>query len=134
MIDNGNGTVTDSNTGLTWKQCLVGQSGATCTGTASALNWEGALALDDGTWRVPNIKELQSIVDYGSYGPAVNQACFPGLSGDDEFVWSASSVAANSSDSWVINFKTGLFVNVYPQTDTANVRLVCDGGITSCQP
>jgi len=59
--DNGNGTITDQATGLTWQQDDNG----------SGVIWEDALdycedltlgGQDD--WRLPNAKELQSIVDY----------------------------------------------------------------------
>ncbi len=60
-MDNGDGTVTDRATGLTWQQ---GDSGRD-------LDWAGALAYAESLelagyddWRLPNAKELQSIVDY----------------------------------------------------------------------
>ncbi|HJM62116.1 MAG: hypothetical protein CMN05_11750 [Roseibacillus sp.] len=59
--DNRNGTITDTSTGLTW----------TRTDSGKGLNWQDALAyaknLELGghsDWRLPNAKELQSIVDY----------------------------------------------------------------------
>ena len=59
--DNGDGTVTDHATGLTWTQADSGKG----------MNWEDALAhaedlelADHDDWRLPNAKELQSIVDY----------------------------------------------------------------------
>jgi arylsulfatase A-like enzyme len=59
--DNGNGTVIDHATGLMWQK---GDSVVT-------QNWEQALAYAEGLelagyrdWRLPNAKELQSIVDY----------------------------------------------------------------------
>jgi hypothetical protein len=62
--DNGDGTVTDNATGLMWSR---DDSGA-------GMNWEDALAwvqqkndenyLGYSDWRLPNAKELQSIVDY----------------------------------------------------------------------
>lgn len=71
FVDNGNGTVTDHATGLTWMQSDSG----------NALDWEGALnycaSLDYGSindWRLPNAKELQSIVDYTRSPDTTNSA------------------------------------------------------------
>jgi len=59
--DNGNGTITDRATGLMWSKADSGRG----------MNWEQALAYAAGLklaghsdWRLPNAKELQSIVDY----------------------------------------------------------------------
>lgn len=55
--DNGDGTITDRATGLTWQK----------KDSAKAMNWEQAIAYAarlKGGWRLPNAKELQSIVDY----------------------------------------------------------------------
>jgi hypothetical protein len=61
FVDHGDGTVTDGATGLMWQQADDG----------SAYNWEDALSYAEGLvfagyddWRLPNAKELQSIVDY----------------------------------------------------------------------
>ncbi|MCM2370299.1 Lcl C-terminal domain-containing protein [Aporhodopirellula aestuarii] len=68
--DNGDGTVTDQATGLTW---LQGDSGTLKAGDHhdGKLNWQQALAWAESLefaghsdWRLPNAKELQSIVDY----------------------------------------------------------------------
>ncbi|HPD14781.1 MAG TPA: DUF1566 domain-containing protein [Planctomycetota bacterium] len=59
--DNGDGTVTDRATGLMWQQADSGKG----------MNWQEALAYAGGLalaghcdWRLPDAKELQSIVDY----------------------------------------------------------------------
>ena len=64
FTDNGDGTVTDASTGLMWLQADSGE----------AMNWADALAwvqqknsenyLGHNDWRLPNVKELQNIVDY----------------------------------------------------------------------
>jgi hypothetical protein len=70
FADNGNGTISDNATGLTWLQADSGSFGVGSYGDGS-LNWEQALAwcasLDyagSSDWRLPSIKELHSIVDY----------------------------------------------------------------------
>ncbi|PQJ96214.1 DUF1566 domain-containing protein [Chromatium okenii] len=43
FVDNADGTVTQSNTGLMWAKCSEGQSGTNCTGDAKTMNWSAAL-------------------------------------------------------------------------------------------
>lgn len=68
FVDNGDGTVTDTATGLTW---LQGDSGTFGVGAGGGLDWLEALAWAEGLthaghddWRLPTAKELQSLVDY----------------------------------------------------------------------
>jgi Protein of unknown function (DUF1566)/EF hand len=68
--DNGNGTVTDHATGLTWMKVDSGKLRAG-RGEDGKLNWSEALRWAEdlkyaghSDWRLPNAKELQSIVDY----------------------------------------------------------------------
>lgn len=81
FIDNGDGTVTDKATGLTWQQSDDG----TRREWAEALAYCEALELgghDD--WALPDSKALQSIVDYRRTGyPAIDEAYFA-ISEDSE--------------------------------------------------
>jgi len=95
FVDNGDGTVTDNATGLMWSQDDNGE----------AVNWEAALAYAEGAttagyddWRLPNIKELQSIVDYSGTFPCINTSVFniteyTNMMGqtDYPFFWSSTS-------------------------------------------
>jgi len=73
FVDNKDGTVTDNATGLMWAQ----------DDSQKAMNWEEALAYAENStyggyddWRLPNIKELQSIVDYSGSFPALDTSVF----------------------------------------------------------
>ncbi len=73
LTNNGNGTVTDSATGLVWQQS---EGGSTTWG--EALNYCEGLTLggmDD--WRLPNVKELESLTDDTLSMPAINTTYFP---------------------------------------------------------
>jgi Protein of unknown function (DUF1566)/Repeat of unknown function (DUF5648) len=132
FTDHGNGTVTHNLTGLMWKQCAQGLSGASCTtGTATAMTWSAALsaAVADTTagysdWRLPNKKELESIVESCGWSPAINQTLFPAAPA--LYFWSASSYVPDPSNAWFVNFNVGYTSN-YFKTYNFNVRLVRGG-------
>jgi len=125
--------VTDKITGLIWKRCAEGMSwnGATCSGTAITLNWEGALAhaiavssSSGQTWRLPNIKELNSLVETVCNKPSINQMIFPSV---EEYSWSSSLIMYNGSvqNDYVYVLSIGNGVNVSKMTsDYLSVRLV----------
>lgn len=114
--DNGDGTVTDTETGLMWDKCTWGLSGSNCSsGTASPSTWVAALAaaqtanaadyLGYSDWRLPNVAELRSLVETACYNPSINEALFPGTQGSA--YWSASAYAGSSVIAWVVGFNSG---------------------------
>ncbi|BCK06708.1 DUF1566 domain-containing protein [Vibrio cholerae] len=69
--DNGNGTITDITTNLTWMRCSLGQqwTGTTCAGVAGGTKWDDALKTamtfsyaGHSDWRVPTVDELDTLV------------------------------------------------------------------------
>ena len=76
-----NDEVTDTQTGLIWQRCAQGQSWnsetSQCDGTVTAVHWKSAMELATGDWRVPNIKELQSIMEHACASPSMNMTIFP---------------------------------------------------------
>ena len=148
FTDNGDGTVTDTRTGLVWMRCSLGQTWnagtRTCDGTASTYTWQAALqsaidvnsgaSNDDGDgaagyagatdWRLPNRNELTSIVERRCWEPAINVALFPNT--PSSWFWSSSPYAGSSGDAWYVHFYDG-YVNAGSKSSTRQVRLVRAG-------
>ncbi|WP_347486039.1 DUF1566 domain-containing protein [Vandammella animalimorsus] len=108
---NGN-EVKDMETGLTWARCSVGQSwdGMTCTGTASRMTHEAALAhaKEQAGWRLPNLKELSSLADLSCVNPAIDAAIFPNTAfGMDAEYLTATPFGRDSAGFWVVDFYYG---------------------------
>lgn len=109
FTDNGNGTVTDNKTGLMWQQ---GEPGS--TSWHSALSYcEGLQLGSHSDWRLPNIKELESLTEDTRYEPAINIAYFPAAYSTMYFSSTAVSCSIPAPDSisaisrWSINFQNG---------------------------
>ena len=154
FTDNGDGTVTDNLTDLVWLQdayCTetVGgiNNGSGVLTWAEALTWSNSLAngscgLTDGStageWRLPNIKELQSLLHFGYSDPPVSNAAgtgqweagdpFSGIPEEFNWYWSSTTVADSMSDAWCISMGNGArdtyakinFLSVWPVRDGNN--------------
>jgi hypothetical protein len=118
--------VVDLNTGLTWRRCSEGQtwSGSTCAGTAIAFIHEGALihAKSQAGWRLPNIKELSSLLNVTTVNPTIDLAVFPATY--SQVYWSSTpDLSFSAGDSRVVEFSTG-GTGISLRTSTHYVRLV----------
>ena len=136
LIDNGNGTVTDSKTRLMWKQCSEGLSGIGCVaGAAQTFTWQGALQQAQtvnnsggfagfSDWRLPNIKELSSITENQCDEPVINLTRFPNT--PSSYFWSASPLVDNGDFVWGVDFGYG-YVSWGFKAHAFQVRLVRSG-------
>jgi hypothetical protein len=126
FTDNGDGTVRDNLTGLIWlKQanCLGSVPWADALAAAHTLA-SGQCGLTDGSvpgdWRLPNIRELLSLIDFGSESPALSNTAGTGtLTEGDPFVgvglgglyWSSTSAGVSadiaSIHAWLVSFQSG---------------------------
>jgi hypothetical protein len=136
FVLNNNGTAFDKKTGLTWMRCEQGQiwdkEAKTCNGSTQYYTWKQALNAAEtanfsgfSDWRLPNIKELQSIVERCSFYPAINLTIFPHATND--VFWSASLVNTNSNYALIVDFSVG--ADYYDDKDSPYnaVRLVRGG-------
>jgi hypothetical protein len=91
FIDNHDGTVTDSQNGLMWMRCAIGQTwtGTACAGPPTALSWQSAqlaaitLNAHGGyarhtDWRMPPLPQLAMIAERQCANPRINLTLFPG--------------------------------------------------------
>ncbi|WP_417916771.1 DUF1566 domain-containing protein [Candidatus Electronema sp. JC] len=142
------GTVADSKTRVMWKRCPEGfnyiSSNNTCSKAgAIEYSWTNALALPVNAnsskfsgyenWRLPNVKELQSIVEEQCYDPAVNLTVFPDVTAAGlKNIWSNSPSAVGTGSSWYIDFYYGDMLIASRSADMRGVRLVRDCTGTEC--
>lgn len=116
----------DSVTGLIW---LTNPFDA---GLSGGYSWDGALTACEGLnyatytdWRLPNVRELQSIVDYGTAASAkINGTYF--MNTQPNSYWSATTYIPNSLNAWDVRFGTGGAGNAV-KTGTTFIRCVRGG-------
>ncbi len=149
FTDNGNGTVTDTVTGLMWDQCAWGQTfnasatGGKCAGGGTVGNnwgattqtWPASLALANTAnaashrgytgWRLPNRTELESLVDITkATAPAIDGTAFPNTP-TSAFFWSSTVYAPSPAYAWFVPFFNGGTDGF--QSNPYHVRLVRSG-------
>ena len=140
FVINGDGTATDQKTRLTWDQCAWGATSGACElGAATTMNWQDALNVGASAnainhkgrsdWRLPNLKELFSIVETCRISPAINEQIFPNTAPSN--FWPSTptrSIDIAGSYAWYIDFYSG-YSYYYGTTRTAKhyVRLVRGG-------
>lgn len=113
-----NGVVLDTKTLLRWEQAAP-KSPVPWT---TARDYCAMLNLDGGGWRLPSMKELQTIVDRSDISPTIDPDAFPNTPID--FFWTSSDWAANPvSAAWVIGFSDG-YTGSRSKTTSAYPRCV----------
>ncbi len=145
-VDNGDGTITDQRTGLMWEKF---SNDGTIHDRDNNYTWTNAFTVKVGglnsgafaghtDWRVPNVNELGSLVDFGESEPAINAifngACPVGCtvltcSCTDPFdgCWTSTSALwdFDTSNAWLVDFSFGS-LDANGKTAAACVRAVRD--------
>jgi hypothetical protein len=125
--DNSDGTISDNATGLMWQKCTYGLSGTDClTGSATLVSGhnststcETATTAGHTDWKLPNINELATLVDYSKPYPDahINTTYFPNTKIDDDY-WSSSQYIYSRPGVWIQDFSEGATTyENYPATE-----------------
>jgi hypothetical protein len=116
----GDGTVVHQTTGLTWQQ----------EDDDTVRNWEQALNNCESKtlggysdWRLPNIKELNTVVNYSRVYPSINSTVFQNTKFSD--YW--SSTTSYGDNAWVIGFDHGGTSSSNSKNSTFYVRCIRGG-------
>lgn len=144
-VDNGDGTVTDENTGLMWEK--LGDD-SSIHDRDDRYNWADAsaqkiAALNAGggfaghkDWRLPNRRELESLHHPAHHAPAIDPlfdvGCVPGCTGIDcgctasILYWSSTTYEPTPSLAWSVDFDAGAVAGV-DKASLRGVRAVREG-------
>jgi len=112
------GKVYHTTSGLEWAQCVVGQTWnattETCDGDGERLTWQSALKLSNTykfgnhtDWRLPNLKELVSLVQRACVDPAVDPSIFPAAPSDSYWTSTPNTSADKTDEAWSVGFYNG---------------------------
>ncbi len=115
-------TVTDHITGLQWQD--DDNAKTVQKNWADAQTHCSTLSLDGGGWRLPTSTELESIVDYGKAGPAVDTVYFNHIISG--FYWLSTTYQSDGNGAWLVDFSNGL-VSYKAKDSNLYVRCVRDG-------
>lgn len=111
---NASGQILDSRTGLVWQQCVAGQHwvDGRCSWQEGEvkLTWREAIAAQPEGWRLPNKKELETLVVRNCYRPALDHQAF----GEVEvgLLWTSTPTLNGASRAWAIDFNDGAHLSV----------------------
>jgi hypothetical protein len=121
--------VTDNCTGLEWQKDTADVNGDGRSTGDDYQGWCAALAYcknlsfaGHNDWRLPNVRELQSIVDYGRFDPSIDRV-FGAFSGS---YWSSTSYANAPGFAWSVHFAGGN-ANDFGKLNFSFIRAVRNG-------
>jgi hypothetical protein len=134
--DTGNGTIIDNNTHLEWEKKT--SDPGSIHYVISAFTFSQALAYIDVLntdpcfagycdWRLPNVKELQSIVNYGRSNPSIDPVFGPTLAIYHVLYRSSTMVTVAPGNAWVVDFNLGYVFADHTVNDGLWVRAVRGG-------
>ncbi len=119
FTDHHDGTVTDNLTGLMWIKAPH-----TLSGNAGQHTWSDAVVFCNelthaghSDWRLPNVRELLSLIDYDNYDPALpHDHPFTIHFQSGYWYWSSTSTAGLTEYAWIAVYGVGYATNAGTKT------------------
>ncbi|PJZ51842.1 adhesin [Leptospira adleri] len=137
FVDLNDGTVLDNRTGLIWQKCTKGQTWSSAfpdcsVGATIPENWNSALGtcnhlnLAGRIWRLPNINELRSLIDFASSSAIrIDNTAFPNIPAPNPKYHSSNSVPGGII--FKVNFSIPEINTVDGPSSVSLTRCVADG-------
>jgi len=126
--------VLDKKNKLAWRRCVEGMhwNGSECSGVAAQIGKDSVFnyasnkrAADGKDWRLPNVKELESIVDRTKENPSIDLTIFPKTPA--YWFWTSSPYAHIPTNTyWVVGFYVGNIIDGHSASLSNYIRLVRD--------
>ncbi|MBF0102389.1 MAG: DUF1566 domain-containing protein, partial [Desulfobacterales bacterium] len=127
FIDNGDGTISDTKTGLMWQKA----DDSVNKTLDDAITYVNKLELANYTdWRLPIIDELLTLVDYSRNNPSIS----PVFECQSANYWSSTPLASANATAWSVSFGYGINNRRDPKTPQFFVRAVRLGPNWSIDP
>jgi len=97
-----NGIVTDSSTSLQWQDNVK----LPLKNWIDAIEYCENLSLNGNNWRLPNIYEIRSLLDYSKYKPAIKEDIF--INNTEFLYWSSTTLKSNTANALAVTFENGI--------------------------
>lgn len=119
--DNGDGTVSDFSTGLMWQQA----TGPGVMTSEDARDYcEGLLLAGYSDWRVPQVWELSTIIDFSTYSPSIDTLYFPDTYGSSVHPPYYLTRTYSGGCDWCLMYINFYFGTAHPGYGDCHVRCV----------
>lgn len=122
----GDDVVLDNTTGLMWAR----DGNAAGCNNGAVINWSNGIIYAEGLnfagfgdWRLPNIRELSSIVNFGLRIPCIDEPPFQNT--NSSYYWSSTTRRLVVTNAWMNDFSMG---DIYISLKTAINRIRCVRG------
>ncbi len=115
FVDNGDSTITDNLTGLVWRNTA-----------SSTVSWSDALALASDPWRLPNLNELDSLLNAASADSSQYLRGLGLTTMTNARYWTSTVSAEITGDAWFVQMGSGVIGTLARTTATNAAILVRD--------